>query len=93
MFTERPFMAEARVIELNSDPRVPRRGALVSVFGWGDTHPDDDVYDPSDALQVANLRMVSNRRCDSMYGKYAVSSQKYIHNEMMCAKNRRRDGC
>lgn len=96
LFLTRPTMTQAKVIELNSNPNLPRGGSLVSVLGWGDTHASDTVRIPATQLQVANLRIMSNRKCDSItgrYGEYSVSYRGFIHNSMVCAKNRNRDTC
>lgn len=96
LWLQRPTMTRAEIVRLNSDPRIPRGGALVSVHGWGDTHKSDNVRIPADELQVANLRIVSNEQCDAMtgvYGQYSVSFHGFIHEDMMCAKNRKRDSC
>ncbi|KAL7535100.1 hypothetical protein ACHAXR_006269 [Thalassiosira sp. AJA248-18] len=96
LFLERPTMTKSKIIELNSDPNIPRGNSLVSVMGWGDTHADENIRIPSDKLQVANLRIVSNSQCNAItgrYGEYSVSYHGFIQDSMMCAKNRKRDSC
>mmetsp|Transcript_29458 Transcript_29458/g.62538 ORF Transcript_29458/g.62538 Transcript_29458/m.62538 type:complete len:357 (-) Transcript_29458:232-1302(-) len=96
MCLNRPTMTRAKVIKLNRDNSVPRAGSQVKVSGWGDTNPDETVRQQSDTLQVATLRMVSNNQCNAItgtYGSYSVSYQGYIEEDMMCARNRRRDSC
>jgi len=96
LFLERPTMTTAKIIQLNKDPQLPRGGHLVSVTGWGDMNPSDIVRQPADTLQVANLRIMANAQCGEItgnYGEYSVSYHGFVHDDMMCAKNRKRDSC
>ncbi|KAL7547282.1 hypothetical protein ACHAWF_010604 [Thalassiosira exigua] len=96
MLLRRPTRMNVRILDLNSDRRVPRAGSLVTAYGWGDTDKNLDVVALSDTLRFANLRTVSNSECDATtgtYGAYAVSYQGRVHANMMCAKNRKRDSC
>lgn len=96
MCLARPTMTIAKVIKLNRDDSFPRAGSQVKVSGWGDTNPDENVRQQSDKLQVATLRTVSNNECSGitgMYESYSVSYKGYIEDNMMCAKNRKRDSC
>eukprot|EP00581_Thalassiosira_minuscula_P010107 CAMPEP_0183706874 /NCGR_PEP_ID=MMETSP0737-20130205/3594_1 /TAXON_ID=385413 /ORGANISM="Thalassiosira miniscula, Strain CCMP1093" /LENGTH=401 /DNA_ID=CAMNT_0025934403 /DNA_START=26 /DNA_END=1231 /DNA_ORIENTATION=- len=96
MYLARPTMSDAKVVELNRNPNVPKPGSLVVVMGWGDTAADLTVREPADWLQTANLRVVSNEQCGSItgtYGSYSVSYKGYIQDNMMCAKSRNRDSC
>lgn len=92
----RPTMTMAKVVTLNDDPDIPRGGSQVTVVGWGDKNPLDNVREQSEKLQFAYLRIVSNRQCGSItgsYGAYSVSYQGHIEEDMMCAKSRKRDSC
>jgi len=92
----KPTMTNSRIIQLNKDPSFPAIGGLVRVMGWGDTNPSENIRTPSNKLQVANLRTVSNEQCDGTtgtYGTYSISFKGQIERSMMCAWSKTRDAC
>lgn len=96
MYLRRPTMTRVKIMRLNRDPSFPRPGSTVQVYGYGDTHRDPNIRVTSPTLQVANLRMVSNEQCDKITGRwheYSVSYNGFIKDDMMCARNRKRDSC
>ena len=96
MWFERPTRTTARVIPLNRNKNFPRAGSVATVSGWGDINMRPDVVIKSNHLQVATLRMISNEQCNEVagvYGKYNVSYKGRIQDNMICARNRKRDSC
>jgi trypsin len=92
----KPTLSNARIIQLNKDSNFPAVGGLVRVMGWGDTNPNENIRTPSNKLQVASLRTVSNSQCDGTtgtYGTYSISFKGQIENSMMCAWSETRDAC
>lgn len=92
----KPTMTNARIIPLNKDANFPVVRGLVRVMGWGDTNANDNIRTPTNELQVASLRTVSNAQCDGTtgtYGTYSVSFKGRIENSMMCAFSSERDAC
>ncbi|KAL9188483.1 hypothetical protein ACHAXT_006861 [Thalassiosira profunda] len=96
LFLRRPAKVPVQIMKLNKDPRLPRGGSTVRVWGHGDTEAHPDVKIMSDTLQVARLRMMSNQQCNAVTGRfyeYHVSYHGFIKDDMMCARNRKRDSC
>ncbi|KAL7542549.1 hypothetical protein ACHAWF_007202 [Thalassiosira exigua] len=96
LLLRRPTLTKVKISKLNSEPYIPRRGDLVTVLGWGDIDPNEDSVITADELQEADLRILSNKQCTSIEGSYkglSLSYSGFIQDEMMCAKNRRRDSC
>ena len=92
----KPTMTKSRIIQLNNESNFPAIGGLVRVLGWGDTNPSENIRTPSNNLQVASLRTVSNAQCDETtgtFGTYSITFKGQIETSMMCAYSQTRDAC
>jgi secreted trypsin-like serine protease len=96
VFLEESLYGNVKLAKLNSKPYVPAPGRIVTVMGWGDTNARDDTTAFSETLRVANLNVISNRRCDASEGTIGGWHETYegqITGNMLCARAVGRDGC
>mmetsp|Transcript_24220 Transcript_24220/g.36830 ORF Transcript_24220/g.36830 Transcript_24220/m.36830 type:complete len:455 (-) Transcript_24220:111-1475(-) len=86
-------------------PDVVPVGTAVTVMGWGDTHPSDEIQTKSDELMETEVFVVSNEECDKsngtvggteadpMLGAYKKDYHNQISENMMCATDNGEDSC
>lgn len=80
-------------ITLNTNPNTPsQEGEELTVAGWGDTNPDEDVHTPSFQLLQVQLEFIPNNVCMEAAGYIEsgdyVSYQGLLTENMMCAMDR-----
>jgi trypsin len=81
-------------------------GSAVTVMGWGDTHPADDVQERADELMETEVFVVSNEECErssgtvggteidgTLVGGYDEDYHGQITENMMCARDNGEDSC
>lgn len=84
------------LVELNSDPNYPNVGQKVTVMGYGDTNPSDNVSDLSSKLMEVEVKVISNNDCDDSSGSiggYQDSYNGQISSSMLCTKEVDKDAC
>ena len=87
-------------------PDVVPVGTAVTVMGWGDTHPADDIRTLAEELMETEVFVVSNEECEqsngtvggteiagSTIGGYEEDYHNQISENMMCAKDSGEDSC
>jgi hypothetical protein len=84
-------------VELNQDPSVPddsgSSGDVLTVVGYGDTDPSDDLLLLSNVLMETDLQPVSNAECEqsqglviTQFGLMPLNMIGQISENMMCAR-------
>lgn len=88
------------LVNLNVDASIPEAGDKVTVMGWGDTDPADDVLEPSTILMETNLTYINNRRCEqssgllnTQFGETFTDMTGAVTSNMMCAVSLGKDAC
>ncbi len=81
------------LITLNTNPNTPsQEGEELTVAGWGDTNPDEDVHTPSFQLLQVQLEFIPNDVCMEAAGYIEsgdyVSYQGLLTENMMCAMDK-----
>lgn len=79
-------------IQLNTDSKIPRDGAMLTLAGFGDIDPSNDNEEFPDFLQSVALRSLSNSVCEQSTGP-SYSYQGEITDEMLCARDDGKDSC
>ena len=77
------------VIELNTDPTVPRINQEMHVIGFGDTHPDEYRYRTPNRLHEVTVRHISNERCEQI----SIYPSHLLDDTNMCAIDDGEDAC
>jgi len=93
------------IVEVSPDG-VPV-GTAVTVMGWGDTHPADDIQTLAVELMKTEVFTVSNEECEQSsgvvggtelmpgwkIGGYPMNYNNQISDNMMCAEDNGEDSC
>lgn len=105
------FLAEevagaARLVRPNADAAVPaagqagRRGEELTVVGWGDVDPREDVSAASSVLMATDVFYLDNDQCEeaegvveSDFGPVMASLEDGITDNMLCARADGTDAC
>lgn len=96
VFLSRPTTANVKLVKVNKNNGFPSAGATATVTGWGDTDQKDDKQTLPDALEVVNVKVISNTECAKASGKvgsYSDSYEDYIFDNMMCTFTDGQDAC
>jgi trypsin len=102
---DRPTMEDVDLVQVSPN-KVPVDTA-VTVMGWGDTHPADDVQTLAVELMETEVFVISNEECDQSSGTvggmeimggwtiggYQTDYKNQISGNMMCAKDNGEDSC
>ncbi|KAL7483592.1 hypothetical protein ACHAW6_009232 [Cyclotella cf. meneghiniana] len=85
---------------LNVDASIPAARDTVTVVGWGDTDPSDDILEPSTILMETNLTYITNARCENSagllntkFGETYTDMKGALTENMMCATSLGKDAC
>ncbi|KAL7503768.1 hypothetical protein ACHAXN_001513, partial [Cyclotella atomus] len=84
------------VVNLNTNSSQPHVEDVVTVMGFGDTTVDDDVFEGSDVLKVAEVFVQSNEECEESEGNIwggKLSYDDLVTNKMICAEAKKFDSC
>jgi len=84
------------LVELNSSSNYPNVGQKVTVMGYGDTNPSDNVSDLSSRLMEVEVSVISNADCNDSSGSINGFQDSYngqITSEMICARETNKDAC
>ena len=101
---DRPTTETVDLVQVSPD--VVPVGTAVTVMGWGDTHPADDIRTLAEELMETEVFVVSNEECEQSNGTvggteiagwtiggYEEDYHNQISENMMCAKDSGEDSC
>lgn len=91
IFLSQPTTVVEDLVNLNSDPSLPRDGDRVTVMGWGDVDKSDDVEKFSNKLRHVEVKIVSNAECERSKGTVGIFDENFknqITKNMLCAAGR-----
>ncbi|KAL7533866.1 hypothetical protein ACHAXR_005490 [Thalassiosira sp. AJA248-18] len=102
---DRPTTEDVDMVQVS--PGTIPVGTAVTVMGWGDTHPSDDIWENAEELMQTEVFVVSNEECDQsngtvggtetedgvVVGGYEDGYHNQITENMMCAQDNGEDSC
>mmetsp|Transcript_846 Transcript_846/g.1326 ORF Transcript_846/g.1326 Transcript_846/m.1326 type:complete len:501 (+) Transcript_846:62-1564(+) len=78
-----------QVVSLDASKDGPISGEELYVMGFGDIHPNPDVYVEPDRLFEVSVNYLSNKECSGS----SIYPINLLPPQTMCATDRRQDGC
>jgi len=101
---DRPTTEDVDLLQVS--PGTVPVGTAVTVVGWGDVNPSDDVQTLAEELRETELFVMSNTECEQSsgtvggteifgftFGGYDVDYNNQISDDMVCAKDSGEDSC
>jgi trypsin len=105
LILDQPLAEDAALVTVSPD--VVAVDQAVTVMGWGDTHPADDIQTPATELMETEVFVISNEVCDesegtvggtqtedgTIVGGFNETYKDQITDNMMCARDNGEDSC